>query len=1435
MSQKAFQSAFPNISMSQAFSPSNMSSQQDLNIKANQKYDSILNNAQNYVSNLNMQNHQTQSNQNPQHNLRNFNYEQNYDDNYQDQESDSQQQQNYDEEDGQQEYGKFERLDSQVNLNPQFQSIHSSDNQFMYDERFNQIGDNQNDNSQMQDHNDNGSNQNDYDQNTFNQVHFYPNGVSKEINLSNLKTSQLIGNYQNLLSDMKSQISTIKGKFQIKNNLINTKQQSIERIQQQQDNDLNQQDTLGTLSNGMNTQSTYGQLIASPVMKILDTQKSRVTNKNLMSHDENLLESYQSFRAIQVQNQNAAHQHNQSVGDGGTFSPHIPKQSERRVTELHHGSLQRVQEIEERNKRRILSSLNLRKSPQNNDAHALISTSSNYKFTNTSMGSPNSPKNYIYSPYSLYQSRFDLNNQNNKENMNLQNQKAHLQNSNSPMNLQHLHIANNKPQQDYETMYYDQVKMNKQLIDQVKSLKIKADQAQNKASKDFEVKLIKSIQNEEHLQQKNNQLMLENQGLLAQLNEISMQIEGSMRNNQELETYLENCEVSQAKFTDKYKSYNKKIQDLNKRNLELRDINVQLEDKVKNLETEKLKLSEKWIRLSARQRVEDKNKSRVREKEVKIEKIEKQLELAQSKAEQFEKQNLILKDENAAISAKLNQIQKSFKDASSLKENLENEKYLADKVTNELLARIQRYEAQINEQQEQINQVSEALQFAQKDQEEMKLIEQDMQNMQDKMNQINSESIEIQTYNMQLESENQKMQSELIVQRDQIQIKDQQIDTLQLQLEHQVDQFKELQSEFSEVIEQLQKKENVLNIKFSQEELQDAADYLIGQIQLDSNNLENNQQLDSSNIEDQTITCLIVKAAQKIKYLNKYHEGFKLELEELTEKYDKLAIKYRDSNKEAEHLSNLKEVLQVQVENQKSELGDLKQYIFDLESMMKSDGNLDNNSQQMNHFQETFSAASVQDRYMQQLQTFERSPSIMHMYASQDQNNMSQDLQEDPNIYQSMNSQQAKTLKQLHQYQQHQNSVDSTGMQRNSLKYLEKIADNKKSLNNLSSIQHSYDHSRVCLPTRLLSNQQISSTFIANKLKVNQSLSSISNEKNDVSLQEQIKNTLQQYKNQQHNQRASQFKGTRGISNSKSGKKSSIIQKIGDRNERQAQQKSLSRSPLSTSMNGNNDQQYADEAYYSQRAVSSTNNLYINPNMQHQIQTLHSVRQSQSQATNLLSGNNNGQGRFSQPHQQTNAINNAQNGSSTRGNSGNTRPHSSSHMRSSINSNMNNAATQAAQKHKLIKEYNQDRDQKQELITVIQYICRWEDYQETKKMKKTQLGQDPTQTQMPSYEEQMDGNYKKIHKILAVNNKNKDVREEIKDHLNERPENQLSPGMWLTLNPQYSLNQNMKSTFKDDFKGDIEEPVDKIYFRRRDEASQYAEFLFKSKVVLTKK
>lgn len=70
-----------------------------------------------------------------------------------------------------------------------------------------------------------------------------------------------------------------------------------------------------------------------------------------------------------------------------------------------------------------------------------------------------------------------------------------------------------------------------------------------------------------------------------------------------------------------------------------------------------------------------------------------------------------------------------------------------------------------------------------------------------------------------------------------------------------------------------------------------------------------------------------MKAAHKIKYLNKYLDGLKMEVEEVTEKYDKLAIKYRDSTKDCHNLLNLRDVLQEQVDSSKQEIQELKQYI----------------------------------------------------------------------------------------------------------------------------------------------------------------------------------------------------------------------------------------------------------------------------------------------------------------------------------------------------------------------------------------------------------------------------------------------------------------------------------------------------------------------------
>jgi len=67
---------------------------------------------------------------------------------------------------------------------------------------------------------------------------------------------------------------------------------------------------------------------------------------------------------------------------------------------------------------------------------------------------------------------------------------------------------------------------------------------------------------------------------------------------------------------------------------------------------------------------------------------------------------------------------------------------------------------------------------------------------------------------------------------------------------------------------------------------------------------------DKSYSEDQSITFLIVKSSQKIKFLNKYIEGLKTEIEETTEKYDKLTLKFRDTWKDNENLKALRDVLQ---------------------------------------------------------------------------------------------------------------------------------------------------------------------------------------------------------------------------------------------------------------------------------------------------------------------------------------------------------------------------------------------------------------------------------------------------------------------------------------------------------------------------------------------
>ena len=52
-----------------------------------------------------------------------------------------------------------------------------------------------------------------------------------------------------------------------------------------------------------------------------------------------------------------------------------------------------------------------------------------------------------------------------------------------------------------------------------------------------------------------------------------------------------------------------------------------------------------------------------------------------------------------------------------------------------------------------------------------------------------------------------------------------------------------------------------------------------------------------------------------------------------------------------------------------------------------------------------------------------------------------------------------------------------------------------------------------------------------------------------------------------------------------------------------------------------------------------------------------------------------------------------------------------------------------------------------------------------------------------TYEDELNGVYRKIHKTLGSNNQNKDIRQIVKETLDEKLENQLTTGMNLTINP----------------------------------------------------
>jgi hypothetical protein len=99
-----------------------------------------------------------------------------------------------------------------------------------------------------------------------------------------------------------------------------------------------------------------------------------------------------------------------------------------------------------------------------------------------------------------------------------------------------------------------------------------------------------------------------------------------------------------------------------------------------------------------------------------------------------------------------------------------------------------------------------------------------------------------------------------------------------------------------------------------------------------------------------------------------------------------------------------------------------------------------------------------------------------------------------------------------------------------------------------------------------------------------------------------------------------------------------------------------------------------------------------------------------------------------------------------------------------------------------------------------------------------------------------DSEYTKLYKHFGGDHKNKDLRVQMQRKTHEELTSPIGPLMQLNINPSFQIAQRMDVTeFRQTFKGEVEEEVDKVYFRKKDEMVNYAEASFKMKHLLTKK
>jgi len=103
--------------------------------------------------------------------------------------------------------------------------------------------------------------------------------------------------------------------------------------------------------------------------------------------------------------------------------------------------------------------------------------------------------------------------------------------------------------------------------------------------------------------------------LQGQVKQLEEKLEEAHRAQHDLENVLEEYEVNYKKMEESVRQNNKKFHELQKKYGQAEQARKATEDKNKKLEADKTKLSEKWIRLSSKNKQEERQKSRIRELE----------------------------------------------------------------------------------------------------------------------------------------------------------------------------------------------------------------------------------------------------------------------------------------------------------------------------------------------------------------------------------------------------------------------------------------------------------------------------------------------------------------------------------------------------------------------------------------------------------------------------------------------------------------------------------------------------------------------------------------------------------------------------------------------------------------------------------------------------